>query len=667
MVTDVRDEELAGLVDRVLAEPELTAAMAREHAPAAKDLRAAALAQKDTLLARARAAEEEWLGAAAQRRTRWGSRHERLVFWVGGGFSFTVALAAHTVAAWSKELRAALTERRVVSPGTIIADSFTALLGSVLLASLFAVVVYQLFRLSPSLRAGHEAAKARRAFWTSVTAVVTMAVLVFAGAVSGGTLVWQYTNNRPIGEGQTPVGGALAAYAAAALFIVPFYVFHKVTGGMGLRARLPEADVAEVERLRGIWRDMLAGGLRGFLRAEIGAHVARRYAMTLEVSESPGLRQVRGLGFHVPTVAEERLIAVANGMDGGSIALSGPRGVGKTDLLHAFCLDGGDRMGLVMAAPVVYERREFMLGLFAQLCRLVITAGLDAASQASAHLRWIEYLQTRTDEAGASAGGSWFGLSAKRAVSHTRQPLTYLEIVDALKGFLAVTAAELTTKGGRPRGFVVGIDELDRIEPAARARDLLNELKVVFDVPGCLFLLSVSDEALREADLAPVGRRDVFDSAIDEIIRVEPLDLATAIRLLDTRAVGLPVPFTALFHCLSGGMPRDLLRTARAAAALLAPGRPAPLGDVTAALLTREAARLVDDHEPLDSVRHAFLRTLREIFTAPLTKDDVLKAAEPAFPGSFDTLAGIRRDLGVADERAARALEEARRAWTLPG
>ncbi|MEO3812352.1 P-loop NTPase fold protein [Sphaerisporangium sp. B11E5] len=574
-------------------------------------------------------------------------------------------MAAFTVAGWTREHATALTERRALSPGAVLFDSFALLVGSVLASALFATLAAKLYRLSRSLRAGDEVARARRSWTTAFVAVLIMAIFVTAGATTSGALVWQYAHGRPLGA-NTPYGwGAVVGLAAGALFVVPYLLILKVADGQGIRVRPPEADRAEAGRLRVAWRDAVAEALRGFLRAEIGAHVARRYAMTLELAEAPGLRQVRGLGFHVPTRAEETLVAVANGMDGGSIALSGPRGVGKTDLLHAFCLDGGDRMGVVMAAPVVYERREFMLGLFARLCRQVTAAGMDAAAQAAAHLRWIEYLQTRTDEAGVSAGGGWLGLSAKRGVSHARQPLTYLEIVDALKGFLAVTATELTTKGGKPRGLVVGIDELDRIEPAARARDLLNELKVVFDVPGCLFLLSVSDEALREADLAPVGRRDVFDSAIDEIIRVEPLDLATAIRLLDTRAVGLPVPFTALFHCLSGGMPRDLLRTARAAAAL--PGRPASLGEVAAALVTRESARLVDDHEPLASVRRAFLGTVEEVFTAALTKDDVLKAAEPGFPGSFDILAGIRRDLGVADERAARSLDEVRRAWGLPG
>jgi hypothetical protein len=117
---------------------------------------------------------------------------------------------------------------------------------------------------------------------------------------------------------------------------------------------------------------------------------------------------------------------------------------------------------------------------------------------------------------------------------------------------------------------VIGIDELDRIEPIQRARDFLNELKVVFDMPDCLFVLSISDEAPREADLAQPGRRDSFDSAIDEVVLVEPLSYQNAVRLLGTRAIGLPEPFIALFHCLSGGMPRDLLRTARAAASQVA-------------------------------------------------------------------------------------------------
>ncbi|MFC6085341.1 hypothetical protein [Sphaerisporangium aureirubrum] len=670
MVIDERDEVFAELVGDVLDESELTAAMARTQAPSSADLRARAWARRDMLLGHARAAEEEYREAVDGVRRMEGTRRLALwVAWIGGAFSLLIALAASVVEAWDSDLNKALTERRPLSAVTVLSGAAGLFFAMVFMAALVATVTFHLYRLSRGVRAKEAPALARRYSGTVLAAVVTAALLVNVGASRSGVLTWQLVQGRAAGEHDRYDWGFPAGLAVALLFVLPYLLLVRVSGGAGVRvwrAGFLDADRAAVDRSRAAWRDALSEALRGFLRAEIGAYVDRRYAMTLELDDAPGLRQVRGLGFHVSTAAEETLLVVAGGMDGGSIALSGPRGVGKTDLLHAFCLDGTDRLGLVMAAPVVYERREFMLGLFAELCRLAISSELAAGTQAAGHLQWIQYLQTRTDESGVAAGWGPFGVSAKRGASHTRQPLTYLEIVDTLKAFLTEIASELTTGKLHPRGLVVGIDELDRIDPAHRARDFINELKVVFDVPCCLFLLSISDEALREADLAPVGHRDVFDSAIDEIIRVHPLDLATATRLLDTRAVGIPAPFTALFHSLSGGMPRDLLRTARAAAALVTAGRPGPLQEITRALLAREAARLVNDHDAPSSVRHVFLRTLEEIFTHTLTKDHVLKASDPSFEGSFDTLARTRRDIGVADDRAARALGEIRRAWGLP-
>lgn len=95
-------------------------------------------------------------------------------------------------------------------------------------------------------------------------------------------------------------------------------------------------------------------------------------------------------------------------------------------------------------------------------------------------------------------------LGLKRGVSRTRQPLTYLEIVGRLKKFLV----QITHYLDRDARLIVAIDELDRIQPATDARRFLSEIKVIFDAPGCLFLLSVSDDVLREAELAPVGRRE---------------------------------------------------------------------------------------------------------------------------------------------------------------
>jgi hypothetical protein len=225
-------------------------------------------------------------------------------------------------------------------------------------------------------------------------------------------------------------------------------------------------------------------------------------------------------------------------------------------------------------------------------------------------------------------------------------------------------------------------------------------------------VLSVSDEALREAELAPVGRRDAFDSAIDEVIRVEPLDQRTAERLLGRRVVGLPVPFTALFYCMSGGMPRDLLRTARAAisyATYASEEQSRSLAAVAASLVNRERDRIANaaggpaepaelaqlfradviaEHGGLGELgrviheqagttgdrarmgatlanRAYHLDTVLRFFTTDLDRDRITRASAPAFSGSFAALARAQREIGTADTLARSTLRRFREAWSL--
>ena len=57
--------------------------------------------------------------------------------------------------------------------------------------------------------------------------------------------------------------------------------------------------------------------------------------------------------------------------------------------------------------------------------------------------------------------------------------------------------------------------------------------------------------------------KTAFDSAFDEIIRVEPMTFEEARELLDLRVTGVPLPFLALCHVLAGGVPRELIRASQ--------------------------------------------------------------------------------------------------------
>ncbi|MDQ4032145.1 MAG: CobW-like GTP-binding protein [Actinomycetota bacterium] len=137
----------------------------------------------------------------------------------------------------------------------------------------------------------------------------------------------------------------------------------------------------------------------------------------------------------------------------------------------------------------------------------------------------------------------------------TRRQRTYPQIVDDLRTFLSHAAA-----GGR---VLIGIDELDKIESAGAAQAFLNDLKALFGIDRCFFLISVSEDALGDFQRRALGFRNVFDSSFDDIVRVPYLSAADSMLLLERRVIGLPSLFVLLCHCLSGGLPRDLIRVAR--------------------------------------------------------------------------------------------------------
>ena len=115
----------------------------------------------------------------------------------------------------------------------------------------------------------------------------------------------------------------------------------------------------------------------------------------------------------------------------------------------------------------------------------------------------------------------------------------------------------------KERLLVIGIDEFDKMESEDDARRFLNEVKSVFGMPDCFYLVSVSEDAMSSFERRGLPFRDVFDSSFDDIRRVDYLNFDTSIALLRRRVVGMPTNFEALAYVLSGGLPRDLIRVAR--------------------------------------------------------------------------------------------------------
>ncbi|UOX91928.1 tetratricopeptide repeat protein [Amycolatopsis sp. FBCC-B4732] len=414
----------------------------------------------------------------------------------------------------------------------------------------------------------------------------------------------------------------------------------------------------------------------------------------------------------------------------GSFALAGPRGAGKSTLLERWCagrlLRGSDdrkqetRRDLTVRvdAPLGYQSKDFLTHLFGRLCDEVekyatehdrvindlVSGGADGSSHsllvgAFRLLRGVQpergrrpgpgsimaaelarfardereklrVLQSRTTEGELSVGappvvGATFGFKRKTSVKRDDVPLNHPQLVDRFRVFLGVAAAVARKLEGK---VLIGIDELDRISDGERAQLFLNELKAVFNVPNCYFLVSVSEDALADFELTAMGMRTVLDSAFDAVVRVDYLTFEQAKQLLNRRVVDLPEQFSALAYVVSGGLARELVRISEAISDHKSSDK-LDLAAVTARLVRRQLDRttraamdrlsrspdrqagatlipVLDEH-PVDALTGKLLREFAKSVSEAGARGD----AEP------ELVAGIRLDVSVMAEYLAVLLD----------
>ena len=181
-----------------------------------------------------------------------------------------------------------------------------------------------------------------------------------------------------------------------------------------------------------------------------------------------------------------------------------------------------------------------------------------AEGAARGHLQSLRYMQaltnTRTGEVSFSGGVK---LGGQAAVQRTERDQTYPKLVADFRDLLDLVGLERRSSGGK---VIIGIDELDKIGSAEDAERFLNDLKAIFGVRDCYYLVALSEDALSAFDRRSLAIRNTFDSAFDKIVKIPPLSGAESRQLLTLRGVPLPYPYLWLCHTLSGGLPRDLLR-----------------------------------------------------------------------------------------------------------
>lgn len=198
--------------------------------------------------------------------------------------------------------------------------------------------------------------------------------------------------------------------------------------------------------------------------------------------------------------------------------------------------------------------------------RQIITLAADAQRR----LERLHFQRTDTRSLGGSLKapmGTGVNLASTQAL--VEQMMTLPEIIDDYRDFTerlvaAIQQASATDETRANIRLVVGIDEMDQIEDTKKAGKLLNELGALFGIPNCVYLIAVSPGILAANNQRTVPLKTSSGGIFDEMVWVKPLDLAAAGDLLDRRVIGLPAAYIALCYVLSGGLPRDLLRVARA-------------------------------------------------------------------------------------------------------
>ena len=184
------------------------------------------------------------------------------------------------------------------------------------------------------------------------------------------------------------------------------------------------------------------------------------------------------------------------------------------------------------------------------------------AKSAREYLRRLQIEKTVTWGKGASIGSLARGasLSLNRGGTASYAPWTLPELVTHTRRFMQDISEQFRHSS---HAVVVGIDEIDRIGSLDHAEKFVGEIKAIFGIEKCFFLVAVAEDVGSIfAQRATVGR-SILENAFDDVVLVEPLDFQETRDLLLKRVPGFTDSFVYLVHALSGGLPREVIRITR--------------------------------------------------------------------------------------------------------
>ncbi|WP_342305559.1 P-loop NTPase fold protein [Methanolobus sp. ZRKC5] len=204
---------------------------------------------------------------------------------------------------------------------------------------------------------------------------------------------------------------------------------------------------------------------------------------------------------------------------------------------------------LLLCAAFITTLQTFRLFYFMR----GITTHFEQASE------WIDNIRFQSSYSSGWSGslklpmGLESNIKSAKILSKNQSSLP--EIVNGYRDFVGSLA--------RKYKFIIGIDELDKISSNEKAHQFLNEIKGIFNIENCYYLISLSENAMSAFERRGLPFRDAFDSSFDGTIYVDYLNLKEAKELIKKRVIGMPVPFMCFCFCMSGGLARELIRICR--------------------------------------------------------------------------------------------------------
>lgn len=177
--------------------------------------------------------------------------------------------------------------------------------------------------------------------------------------------------------------------------------------------------------------------------------------------------------------------------------------------------------------------------------------------------RAIQKLTYDTETSSKSKGGTKllggrFSWELEDGITRRDRGQSHPDLVNGLRELLRAFANDNPS-----RPVIIMVDELDKLSSTEDLIEMVNNLKDLFHIEGVHFVVTVSTDALRSFEQRGLPARDAFHSSFDTIFPVQPLTLDESLRVLSSRSEGFPPAVGAFCHAWTGGLPRDLLRTAR--------------------------------------------------------------------------------------------------------